>query len=196
MREPFEKIGDQKEYIPRNARVTDIAVTPEGIYVYMTVADNKDVNMELPLRGDVIGDLCRIFDVPDLLEVKHGNVVVRALQHMEWNGINCIGIAHLIDGFGVCTYDYKKTKVASEAVTVGFPVSGHVTATAKSPGMFTMATINPPPGLPWTVQNQDHMGFKDLPFGIMNSEGGCIGNVGGELAQWMVKEAQIAQFVE
>ena len=179
MREPFDKLEDEY-YQVYNVRVTDIAITPDGIHIYMDAAGGREFDISFPPCDGMIDDLCRIFNVPDLFEIKASeNVFARALTHN--NTRRCEAIAHLIENCGLLSYDYDEHGMIKKSSKEG-PDESDTT----QPGMFTMATIDTPPGMPWTIQRREiAAGDVGMTMSIWNAKRECIGLIDKKLAEWI-----------
>ena len=193
MRDPI-KIGGS-EYLAVNAVVLCVSINGAGISIGLETKD-KLFDLLLPISTGIVADLCRIMEVDDLADVGRDSkaVCVRALALVDWsNGVG--GIAHLIQDFGLSAFDYynegnpKKGLLKKDESDM--PPHGEEK-------LFYMSTLEPPPGLPWTlVPDPPHPdGYPPGYFHLINEDGGVLGLVKEPLASWITKKAGLATFRE
>lgn len=121
---------------------------------------------------------------------------MRALAYTSWER-GVFGIANLREDFGLSAFDYYEA---------GLPENGFLTSSPHDgePEIFTMATIETPPGLPWSIRRLMNVGedvaaqrlIGEDGLRLFDEAGETIGVVRPELAQWLVKKAKIAVLEE
>ena len=111
---------------------------------------------------------------------------------MSWeDGVK--GIANLMEGFGLSTMDFYEN---------GNPEDGLLPE--KEPvqlgesDIFVMSTMDPPPGLPWTLRPEPRgpAGHPPARFHLLTEDGNEIGLVKEPLAKWLTEKAQLAMMEE
>jgi len=190
MRDPL-KIG-AGGYFAKNARILRIDINGAGIFVHMVARSTSGhFTLQLPALAGVIADLCRIIETDSLTDIGEGPCV-RALTLTTWaDGVN--GIANFMEDFGLSTFDYYEG---------GDPERGLLEKTEDDmpphgeEKLFYMSTLDPPPGLPWTMHRPPLGSVAASWFELHDADGKIIGHVEGPLGDWLTKKAQLATFEE
>lgn len=190
MKDPI-KINDLN-YIARNAHVRGVSVNATAFVVHVETSDANVHDVVFPVTPGIAGDLCRILEVSNLGgawdEEDPARVYVRALSlHSPSDPVTAI--SHLLHPFGLSMFDYYLDGEFEKGLLKEFETS--------QSSAFVMATLAPPPGLPWTIVPEP--GHPNPPEGYVNHYSRLIDKDGVELASirkrhladWLVK-AQIA----
>ncbi len=188
-----EAIKIQKgEYLPKNAVVLGVSLNGAGIRVHLGTGPRTVHDLTLPTRPDIAADLCRIMEVDELCRVGNSGerVYVRALGFAVWSeGI--FGIAHLLDDFGLSAMDYYKNGRSNDGMIEPEEPPPH-----GEESLFYMSTLDPPPGLPWTLHKPPLGGVAPSWFELQGEGNMAIGHVDGPMAEWLVNNAKLAEFKE
>lgn len=172
LRETFDK----KTYTSTNAQIVRIDI---GLVFKVTVeigicGSIGEGVVNLFVTGDCIKSFCSLVGVDDLMDAL--GKYVRVLHIDEHPEFRMMGFAHIIRDDAMIFSDYKRHGVPVE------PKEGEE--------IFTMASIDPPPGLPWRLTRTSTGAVCLFPA---SGDIPLAQYVEPELEDWLVTKAKLAE---
>ncbi len=139
--------------------------------------------LTFPLETEVMVDLFKIFDAESLDEF-----VGKPCRYLviDWKA-PLVGVAHFMRDLCITYAKYWHN---------GDPKEGRIDQAPMDGEMFTMATIDPPPGLPWRLRETGgHMATNGgrAAYDLLDNDGQTIAEkLNYDVAMWLTKKAKLA----
>ncbi len=190
MRTKLRDTFDKTSYESLNARIIDVVYGPNQGLSLLLQSQDRDYKVNIVTNGvgDPLRDLMLLIGAEDFSEIE--DQLVRSLHFstdLEEQGddLRTHGIANIIGDRTLMLRDYERHAQIMQP------------AAEPEAEIFTMSSIEPPPGIPWIITTSPHDNTQDLAALELDGAEGDVPNVIAEnlnpqLVDWLVNTAKIA----